>query len=81
MKAVLGALAAALLAGCAHLVPAPPVAEPAQGEAEAAWARVLERAVDPKRLLLVEGAGHRWVAMHAGEALYAALQEITGKPR
>ncbi|MGQ0655938.1 MAG: DUF547 domain-containing protein [Betaproteobacteria bacterium] len=44
MRAALGALLAALAAGCAQLVPAPS-AEPA-GDPHAAWARVLERFVD-----------------------------------
>jgi fermentation-respiration switch protein FrsA (DUF1100 family) len=43
--------------------------------------RLYRAARGPKRLLLVEGAGHRWVAMHAGEALFAALREIAAGGR
>jgi uncharacterized protein len=38
--------------------------------------RLYELARAPKRLLLVEGAGHRWVAFHAGDALYRELQDF-----
>ena len=43
--------------------------------------RLYEAARGPKRLLLVQGAGHRWVAMHAGKTLYSALEEIAAAER
>jgi len=41
--------------------------------------RLFEAARGPKRLLLVDGAGHRLVALRAGGALYDALREITAQ--
>lgn len=38
--------------------------------------RLYDVARGPKRLVLVEGAGHRLVALRAGQALYGALQEL-----
>jgi hypothetical protein len=43
MRALLAVLAAAWLAGCAQLVTVPSPPAPSRAEAEAAWARVLER--------------------------------------
>lgn len=42
--------------------------------------RLYRAARGPKRLLMVEGAGHHWVAFRAGDALYDALQEIAATP-
>lgn len=42
--------------------------------------RLYEAARGPKRLLMVDGAGHRWVAFRAGERLFGALRELT-EPR
>jgi uncharacterized protein len=41
--------------------------------------RLYEAARGPKRLLLVEDAGHRLVALHAGGALYEALRDIAAR--
>ena len=41
--------------------------------------RLYEAARGPKRLLLVEDAGHRLVALHAGGALYEALRDIAAQ--
>ncbi len=38
--------------------------------------RLFDAARGPKRLIMVEGAGHRWVAFRAGQALYDALREL-----
>lgn len=35
----------------------------------------------PKRLLMVEGAGHSWVAFRAGDAVWAALRELIAAGR
>ncbi len=43
--------------------------------------RLYEAARGPKRLLMVEGAGHSWVARRAGGAMYEALQELATAPR
>ena len=43
--------------------------------------RLYQAARGHKRLLLVEGAGHRWVAFRAGSALYDALKEMTAAQR
>ena len=40
--------------------------------------RLYDAARGPKRLLMVEGAGHRWVAFRAGRELTDALRELTG---
>jgi hypothetical protein len=43
--------------------------------------RLYDAARGPKRLLLVEGAGHSWVARRAGGAMYEALRELaSGSP-
>ena len=42
--------------------------------------RLYAAARGPKRLLMVEGAGHRWVAFRAGHALYDALRELITPP-
>ena len=42
-------------------------------------ARLYEAARGRKRLLLVEGAGHRLVALRAGDVLYDALREIVAQ--
>jgi uncharacterized protein len=39
--------------------------------------RLYEAARGPKRLLLVEGMGHRWVAFRAKDAIFAQLRELT----
>ncbi|MGH8675387.1 MAG: alpha/beta hydrolase, partial [Burkholderiales bacterium] len=41
--------------------------------------RLYEAARGPKRLLLVEGAGHRWVAFRARDAIFALLRELTSQ--
>jgi fermentation-respiration switch protein FrsA (DUF1100 family) len=41
--------------------------------------RLYEAARGPKRLLLVEGMGHRWVAFRAKDAIFAQLRELTAK--
>ena len=38
--------------------------------------RLYDAARGPKRLVLVEGAGHSWVARRAGGAVYEALREL-----
>lgn len=38
--------------------------------------RLYDAVRSPKRLLWVEGAGHRWVAFHASDSLREALREI-----
>ena len=43
--------------------------------------RLYEAARGPKRLLMVEGAGHSWVARRAGDAIYQALRELATAPR
>lgn len=43
--------------------------------------RLYEAARGPKRLLMVEGAGHRWVAFRAGASLRGALEELTRPAR
>ena len=42
--------------------------------------RLYDAARGPKRLLLVEGAGHRWVAFRARDAIFAQLRELTASP-
>jgi len=39
--------------------------------------RLYAAARGPKRLLMVEGAGHRWVAFRARDAIFARLRELT----
>src|SRR5687767_9523549 len=39
--------------------------------------RLYAAARGPKRLLMVEGAGHRWVAFRARDAIFAKLRELT----
>jgi pimeloyl-ACP methyl ester carboxylesterase len=39
--------------------------------------RLYEAARGPKRLLMVEGMGHRWVAFRAKDAIFAQLRELT----
>jgi fermentation-respiration switch protein FrsA (DUF1100 family) len=39
--------------------------------------RLYEAARGPKRLLMVEGAGHRWVAFRARDAIFTQLRELT----
>jgi uncharacterized protein len=39
--------------------------------------RLYEAAQGPKRLLMVEGAGHRWVAFRARDSIFAQLRELT----
>ena len=41
--------------------------------------RLYEAARGPKRLLMVEGAGHRWVAFRARDAIFAQLRELTAQ--
>lgn len=43
--------------------------------------RLYDAARGPKRLLMVEGAGHSWVARRAGSAMYDALRELAAAPR
>jgi alpha-beta hydrolase superfamily lysophospholipase len=43
--------------------------------------RLYEAARGPKRLIMVEGAGHSWVARRAGGRMYEALQELAAGPR
>ena len=40
--------------------------------------RLYAAARGPKRLLMVEGVGHRWVAFRARDAIFAKLRELTG---
>ena len=42
--------------------------------------RLYDAARGPKRLLMVEGAGHSWVVRRAGGAVYQALRELTEAP-
>lgn len=47
-----------------------------------AMARQLyDAARGPKRLVLVEGAGHSWVARRAGGAVYEAVRQLATAPR
>jgi hypothetical protein len=39
--------------------------------------RLYEAARGPKRLLMVEGMGHRWVAFRAKDTIFAQLRELT----
>jgi uncharacterized protein len=41
--------------------------------------RLYDAARGPKRLLLVEGAGHRWVAFRARDSIFAQLRELTAE--
>jgi pimeloyl-ACP methyl ester carboxylesterase len=41
--------------------------------------RLYEAARGPKRLLMVEGAGHRWVAFPSIGAIFAQLRELTAR--
>ena len=41
--------------------------------------RLYDAARGPKRLLLVEGAGHRWVAFRARDAIFTLLRELTSQ--
>jgi fermentation-respiration switch protein FrsA (DUF1100 family) len=41
--------------------------------------RLYEAARGPKRLLMVEGAGHRWVAFQARDSIFAQLRELTAE--
>ena len=41
--------------------------------------RLYEAARGPKRLLMVEGMGHRWVAFRAKDAIFASLRELTAQ--
>jgi fermentation-respiration switch protein FrsA (DUF1100 family) len=41
--------------------------------------RLYQAARGPKRLLIVEGAGHRWVAFRARDSIFAQLRELTGE--
>jgi len=41
--------------------------------------RLYEAARGPKRLLMVEGVGHRWVAFRARDSIFAQLHELTGQ--
>ena len=41
--------------------------------------RLYEAARGPKRLLMVEGAGHRWVAFRARDSIFASLRELTSQ--
>jgi fermentation-respiration switch protein FrsA (DUF1100 family) len=43
--------------------------------------RLYEAARGPKRLIMVEGAGHSWVARRAGGRMYEALRELASAPR
>ncbi|MGQ0512497.1 MAG: alpha/beta hydrolase [Betaproteobacteria bacterium] len=43
--------------------------------------RLFEAARGPKRLMLVEGAGHSWVARRAGGAVYDAVRELVAPKR
>lgn len=41
--------------------------------------RLYEAARGPKRLLMVEGVGHRWVAFRARDSIFAQLRELTAE--
>ena len=41
--------------------------------------RLYEAARGPKRLLMVEGVGHRWVAFRARDSIFASLRELTAQ--
>lgn len=41
--------------------------------------RLYDAARGPKRLLMVEGAGHRWVAFRARDSIFAELRELTAQ--
>ena len=41
--------------------------------------RLYEAAHGPKRLLMVEGMGHRWVAFRAKDSIFAQLRELTSQ--
>ncbi len=43
--------------------------------------RLYDAARGPKRLIVVEGAGHSWVIARAGGAVFAALRELAAAPR
>jgi len=43
--------------------------------------RLYDAARGPKRLVLVEGAGHSWVIRRGGTAMFQALEELAGPPR
>jgi len=43
--------------------------------------RLYDAARGPKRLLMVQGAGHSWVVRRAGGAVYEALRELAPAPR
>ena len=43
--------------------------------------RLYAAARGPKRLLMVEGAGHRWVAFRARDEIFAQLRELTSQTR
>lgn len=43
--------------------------------------RLYEAVRGPKRLMLVEGAGHSWVVRAVGQAVYQALRELAVVPR
>lgn len=43
--------------------------------------RLYDAVRGPKRLVMVEGAGHSWVVRRAGGALYEALRELAAAPR
>lgn len=43
--------------------------------------RLYQAARGPKRLVMVEGVGHRWAAFRAGDALYDALRDLTAAGR
>lgn len=43
--------------------------------------RLYEAARGPKRLVMVEGAGHSWVVRRAGGAIYEALRQLASAPR
>jgi fermentation-respiration switch protein FrsA (DUF1100 family) len=41
--------------------------------------RLYDAARGPKRLLMVEGAGHRWVAFRARDSIFAELRELAAQ--